>query len=294
MPNKLFLFIALMSGYYCPAQAQIKLTGNIKMSTGESFPYRLELSEAGGIVKGYSYTYAEPNDTKTAITGKLDRVRKTLVFKETDIIYSHDVRTKAYMCLVDARTEYLQGPNGRILTGTATGSEADKTTCTGGVVTFDKQDELKLLFEERNQFDTVITMGRRPKLKPEPVAESHVAEAVQETVRITVGTEKAYNWHSDTVIIDIWEGGTTDGDQVTLAYNGITCLEHYTLTKQGRRIKIPLSGKGMDVLTIMADNEGWDPPNTATLTLRDGNIKYNVVSYNNKGQVSVIKIKPVF
>lgn len=269
------------------------LTGNIKMNTGEIFPYKIVFTESAGTIKGHSYTYSQPDDTKTAITGKLDRNNRTLDFKETEIVYSHDVRTKAYMCLIDAHAQYLQGASDRILRGQVTSTEADKTACTGGTVTFDNQAELKALFEPQEKFDTVIKMGRRPKEVSAPVIETPtpVTEAPVATDKITTGIEKTYEWHSDTAIIDVWDGGTTDGDQVTLEYNGKMYLEKYALVKTKKRLRIPVSKNGIDVLYILADNEGWDPPNTATLMLTDGAIQYNVVSYNNKGQVSVIKIK---
>jgi hypothetical protein len=265
------------------------------MNTGEVFPYKIVFTDASGAIKGYSYTYTAPDDTKTTITGKLDRQNRTLDFKETEIIYSHDVRSKAYMCLIDARTQYLQGADSRILRGSITSREADKTACTGGTVTFDNQSELTALFEPREKFDTVIKMGRRTKEIHPPAIEKPaiVVETPVVTDKITKGVEKTYDWHTDTVIIDVWDGGTTDGDQVTLECNGKTYLDRYALVKTKKRLRIPVSKAGTDIITILADNEGWDPPNTATLMLTDGTTQYNVISYNSKGQVSIIKIKRV-
>ncbi len=286
--------IFLLIPFFSFAQPKpFTLTGSIKMNTGEEFPYKILFTESGGAIKGHSFTYTAPDDTKTAITGKLDKSNRTLTFKETEIIYSHDVRTKAYMCLIDARAQYVQGTKGRVLSGSITGAEADKTACTDGVVTFDKQDELKLLFEGKDQFDTVITMGKRPKQQPvaAPGQQKIIIEEPIAPDKITKGTDKTYEWHSDTVIIDIWDGGVSDGDQVTIEYNGRTYLSKHVLSKQKRQLRLPVSPTGMDIITILADNEGWDPPNTATLMLTDGITRHSVVSYNPKGQISVIKIK---
>ncbi len=265
------------------------------MTTGEVFPYRIVFTESGGTIKGYSYTYKEPDDTKASITGTLDRRERTLQFKESEIIYSHGFATKAFMCLIDANTAYLQGTHDRILKGSISSNEADKTACTPGTIVFNNQEELSNLFEYHEKFDTVITMGRKPKVVPPPVVEQQVSEPEKPLVtdRITMGIEKAYEWHSDTVVIDIWDGGTVDGDQITLDYNSTTWLSRYTLAKKKKQLKIPVSKVGTDVIKILAANEGWDPPNTADIMLTDGKVHYSILSYNNVGQISIIKIKKV-
>ncbi len=269
------------------------LTGTIKMATGEVFPYRIVFTESGGNIKGYSYTYKEPDDTKAAITGTLDRRERTLQFREIEILYSHGFATKAFMCLIDANTAYLQGNHDRILKGSISSNEADKTACTPGTIVFNNQEELSNLFEHKEKFDTVITMGRKPKVAPPALPEPQVKELEKPllTDRITTGIEKTYDWLSDTVVIDIWDGGTVDGDQITLEYNNTTYLTKYSLAKQKKQLRIPVSKTGVDVIKILATNEGWDPPNTADIMLSDGKVHYSILSYNNVGQVSMIKIK---
>ena len=288
----LFLLIPFLSFAQSPP---FSLTGSIKMNTDEVFPYKIVFTESGGVIKGYSITYDPPNETKASITGTLDRGRRSISFRETEIVYSHDVRTRAYMCLLDAKTEYVQSLKSKILQGALSGNEADRTACTGGVVTFAVPEEISLLFDRREQFDTVITMKKRAKeiTLAATASQSPVAEQPTITDKITKGTDKTYEWHSDTVIIDIWDGGVSDGDQVTIEYNGRTYLSKHVLNKQKKQLRLPVSSTGLDIITILADNEGWDPPNTATLMLTDGTTRYSVVSYNPKGQISVIKIKRV-
>ena len=271
------------------------LTGTIRVTTGEEFPYRIVFTEAQGVIKGHSYTYKEPNETKATITGTLDRHTRRLSFKETEILYSHEVHINAFMCLVDASIDYVQDKGSKVLKGSIKSTEADKTACTDGVLTFDNQEELNKLFNPHEKFDTVITMKKKVS-NPNAVDKDKRALAPETPVvtdKITKGVEKTYDWHSDTVVIDIWDSGTQDGDQVTLEYNGKPYLTKYTLIKQKKQLRIPVSRTGTDVITILAVNEGWDPPNTASIILTDGTTKYSILSYNNKGQMSVIKIKRV-
>jgi hypothetical protein len=291
--NKSVLAILLSLIPFFSFAQPFTLTGSVNMNTDEVFTYKIVFTESQGSIKGYSITYDPPNETKAAITGTLDKAGRSLSFRETEIIYSHDVRTRAYMCLLDAKTEYVQSLKGKILQGALSGNEADRTACTGGTVTFAVPEEISLLFDRREQFDTIITMKKKAKETPVAVAQPPVAEQPMVTDKITKGTDKTYEWHSDTVIIDIWDGGVSDGDQVTIEYNGRTYLSKHVLSKQKKQLRLPVSPTGMDIITILADNEGWDPPNTATLMLTDGTTRHSVVSYNPKGQISVIKIKRV-
>jgi hypothetical protein len=284
--------VLLLCPFLSFAQAKpVTLNGALQLNTGETFPYKIILTESNGIVSGYSFTYSEPNDTKTKIQGKLDRMNHTLTFKETEIVYSHTVRTKAYMCLIDAKLKYVPGGKENMLKGAITSMEADKTACTGGSIVFSNNEEIQFLFAYHDQLDTVINMKRKVTA---PVTETKelVPEQPLTIDKVTTGVEKTYEWHSDTVVIDVWDGGTTDGDRITIQFNGKTMLTDYYLIKQKKQLRIPLA-EGVNTVTIIAENEGSDPPNTASMLFTDGTKKYCVLAYNNKGQRSLIKIKRV-
>ncbi len=272
---------------------QVTLTGVIEVNSGEVFPYKLVLKESGGIVSGHSLTYKEPDETKAKVTGTLNRTSHTLSFKETEIVYSHGFHTKAYMCLIDANLDYLPGNKGNVLKGNITSVEADKTACTGGTVIFDNSDEIQNLFSYHDQLDTFISMKKRTPATAPITAAAPPANEERPVVteQITSGTDKAYEWHSDTVTIDIWDGGNVDGDRVTLLFNDVPVLTNYFLVKEKRRLRLPLAKGRLNTLTVAAENEGSDPPNTASLTLSDGDVHYSLLAYNRKGQTAMVKIR---
>ena len=287
------VLLILLCGCPRPVFAQAKellLNGTITMQTGEQFPYKLVLKEAGGKASGYSVTFSEPEETRTTIKAIIDRQMQTVSFKETAIIASHSHRTKAYMCLIDAQLEVQQGSAGKVLAGLITSKEADKTACTPGTITFSDAREIERLFSYNDEPDTVIVMKKRVIA---PVGTTTVTKAPTIPIieKITTGIEKTFEWYSDTVVIDLWDGGDIDGDRITLRLNGKPLLERYYLVKEKKQLRIPVPGSGVYTLSIMADNEGDDPPNTASLLLTDGAIPYSVLAYNNKGNKAEIKIK---
>ena len=260
------------------------------MATGEEFPFRLELTEANNIVTGYSYTYDERDEAKTAIKGKVDKQGKKLTFKETEIVSSHTVYTKAFMCLLQASLEYRNGK----LSGPATNKQLDNTSCTEGKITFTNINDIEQLFSSHDPYDVEIRMGEKKKEEPVAVAPKPAPIAPEEptgTDKITAGTEKSYDWRTDSIVVELWDGGLFDGDMVSIMFDGKPVLSKYTIAKQKKRCSIPLPPTGVHTLSIIAEDEGSDPPNTASLMLYDGTIKYSIVAYNTKGRQSIIKIK---
>ena len=292
MKSFALLLLLFWTGHIAAQTRQITLNGTIAVSTGEVFPYKVVLTEVDGKVKGYSFTYKEPNETKAVIKGTLDKHMRTLTFSETDIVYSHGYQTRAFMCLVDADLQSVSDRQGNRLTGSITSRETDKTSCTPGTLLFSNEDEIRNLFSYHDNYDTVISMGKRPKEVTKPaIPETIAPAALPPTEKVTAGIEKTYDWSSDSVIIDIWDGGNIDGDRISVAFNGKACLTNYFLVKEKKQLRLPLSPQTINTISIYADNEGSDPPNTASLLLTDCKKQYSVLAYKPKGQQAIIKIR---
>ena len=286
-----FLFLILTAPAVFGQSATVTLTGTLAMATGEEFPYKIVATDSNGALYGYAFTYNEPEQTKVIIKGKIDKERKKVSFREVEIVASHGVQTKAFMCLIHAQLEMRQGK----LSGPVSSMESDNTACTPGTLTFAGNDELNDLFSSHNKYDMAVTMGGK-KETPRPRADQ--PEPAQMPVqpvtdKVTAGVGKSYDWHTDSLVIDIWDGGNVDGDVVTLEFDGSPVLKRFMIDKPKKHLKVAVNGDGAHTLAIIAENEGSDPPNTATLTLTDGDRKYSVVAYNNKGQQSIITIKRV-
>lgn len=287
-----YLLIAILiccGGAYAQS-AKVTLHGTLVMSTGEEFPYRIELTEANNIITGYAYTFDERDEAQSVIKGKVDKQNRKLTFKETEIVKSTNVVTKAFMCMVQASLEYRNSQ----LSGTANSKQLDNTACTPGTITFSNVREIEELFSSHDKYDVEIRMGEKKKEEtPVAVLEAIPVAANQANVtdKITVGVEKSFMWYSDSVVLDVWDGSTFDGDIVSILFDGKPVLNKYVIQKGKKRISFFLPLTGIHTLAIVAENEGTDPPNTATLTLYDGTAHYNIISYNKKGSQSVIKIK---
>lgn len=299
----LCLAICLLQPAFLFAQKKYTLKGYIAVPGGESFNYRLIFTDSSGIVDGYSITYqdVDTKETKALIKGSIDRNKNTFSFKETEIVYNHGFESKVVICLVDATLKYEPINKGHVLTGPISSKDAANSYCGGGSISLVNDDVLQLLFSEQQMVKDTVAV---PVVKAMPAPPQKPMKIVYDTVRrqapvvpaalvdkITSGDIKVYNWETDTLTIDIWDGGHIDGDIISLLFNEKPLLANYTLTKDKKQIKIPLLPGSENTLTIIANNEGNEAPNTANLLLTDGAKNYPVIAYNETGRKAIIHIK---
>lgn len=284
-----FLLLLLLLGRVVTAQTdKMVLHGTISMATGEKFPYKIEITESNNVVTGYAYTYDERDQAKAIIKGKVDKQAHKLTFRETEILQSSLVAPQAFMCMVQASLEYRNGK----LSGPAINKQLDNTACTDGTITFSISAEIDELFASHDKYDMEIRMGEKkktPDVPPTVTTAVPVQEQPQE--KITAGIEKSYDWYSDSVVMEVWDGGYFDGDMVSIYLDDKPVLSKYVILKQKKHLAVELPTAGTHTIAILAENEGSDPPNTATLALYDGGTRYNIVAYNNKGERSFIRVK---
>jgi len=272
---------------------------------GELFTYKLLLKDSvRNILSGYAYTYLDPkNDVKAYVVAEVDKDNRTLMLREVNIMYNNYFKSNALICLIEAmltfnKTEQvLSGP---LITMTA----GNGASCAKGSITFNVATELDHLFNNKPELpEKPVVAAPTPATPPKP------ARVIYDTVRsrpirpaatappaekkteiITEGKDKTYNWTTDQIVLEIWDGNNEDNDRVTIMVNGEALLKNHVLTKQKKKLTIPVGGNELNIISIVADNEGGDPPNTANIMLSDGATQYEVIAHNTIGRKSLIKI----
>lgn len=299
---KLFNFLIVLLLFFSTIKAQQKeLKGYLGVEHGESYTYKLVFTDSSGHINGYAYTWLyEQKEVKAAITGFIDKKNKTLSFKETHIIYNHGFESNTTICLISAVLKYKQENGNTVFSGSISSSDASNVYCGQGTVSFIDNEVLKNLFTEPIKKDKPLVepAPKKPmKIIYDTAATKVVAHPQNKFAsplpeKITAGVEKAYDWKTDTVIVDVWDGGHVDGDIVTILFNNVNVLNKYVVTKSYKKITLPLS-ENENTLIIIANNEGNEPPNTTNLLLTDGDVQYSVIAYNAVGKKAIIKIRKI-
>jgi hypothetical protein len=285
------LIIFLLPQFLKGQSKPVELSGIIIINGSNTLLYHLVFTtDTNGFLKGYSVTDMHHKDeTKASIEGKIDIENQTLSYKETSVISPHTLPDTTIMCMVHAKLKYKKASKGMMLTGNFTGFGLNTgKECAKGNITMLNTDALYGVFNPSQKQNAIVPVAAKDSSKN---IIPNLVDTFTTTDEITKGIETVYDWRSDTVLIDLWDGGEIDYDAVTILYNTDTILKNYTLKAEKIHLKVPVSSNGMDQLIIVADNEGNEPPNTANLTLTDDQKKYNVIAYNSVGQKAVINIK---
>jgi len=300
----LLLIVSILSFHAHAQKNEYTLTGYMGVQGGESFHYDMKLKDSvGNILSGYANTYANPdNNVKAYVIAEIDRAARTIHIRESTIIENNYFVSEYIICLVEANLKFsgtektLSGP---LITMTA----GNGANCSKGSITFSNMDQINALFDPVAKPAPPVAAAPVPKPAPskplrvvyDTVKSSPVvtpqAPVVPAQVVITEGKDKTYNWNSDEVVLTIWDGNTEDGDKVTISYNGNTVLKEYVLTKKQKEIKLPIGGNELNIISIQAINEGGEPPNTANITIKDGDTAYDIVAHNTFGKTALIKIR---
>ncbi len=300
-----FLLLFLLGINIANAQETYILNGMMGVQGGEIFNFKLELKDSvNNFMTGYAYTYYEQNkDVKAAVIATIDRKSKILHITEQYIIHNKGFTSKVLICLVVSELIYDESKIN--LAGTITTRTAGKGAlpCSSGSISFTNKPEIDRIFAiKQNNTDTV---KKEPKVIKKTItyAADTIAKKKEEPKpqiitpkppeKITQGQAKEIQWHSDKIIIDIWDGTTIDYDKISILYNGEIVLKNYTLTKEKYKLILPIKEGELSTIVVIAENEGNESPNTANLTLYDGETSHQIIAHNKTGKKSEIKIRRV-
>ena len=256
------------------------LYGSAIAKTGEAYPYHVVFSVNGSTLSGYTVT-TQPTgaEFKAVITGHINKVKHTLTI--TEIKSLDNQPQNEVMCLFDSKLTYKLIDGKFVVTGTFVGKDAADNICGEGTMEFEQLNAPGSVFYREKK---VLPTPEKPKTDT-PVAK----EPIVPPNTITDGVEKQIDWVTDTCVLEVWDGGIIDGDVITVLYNDVPVLSNFTLAKAHKQLRIPLAKK-KSTITIIAEDEGINPPNTADVLLIDGGKYYKITAYNKQGKRSMIVI----
>lgn len=101
-----------------------------------------------------------------------------------------------------------------------------------------------------------------PAQKPAPVVSEELASR-------NTRVNREINMRPGRIKLIIRDNADEDGDSISVSLNGRVVLDRYEILKTKKRLRLRLD-HGANSLVIYAHNEGLIPPNTASVTIRQG------------------------
>jgi uncharacterized protein YozE (UPF0346 family) len=137
------------------------------------------------------------------------------------------------------------------------------------------------------------------KEQPTKIVETYIVEKNEEKMPIIetanplkdreVNVKNEVFVSSKNITIEYWDKYTFDYDSISLYLNDKPILENVLLTKTKQVISIEIE-KGNNYLILHALNLGLEPPNTASITIKDGKKIQNVMLYSDLSKSGALKI----
>lgn len=141
----------------------------------------------------------------------------------------------------------------------------------------------------RTENPTIAKETPAPAIIEEPVPEKPKAPKVESTVAKAPSAAKALEgrtvenietiyFHSDSLLLTLYDNGEVDGDTVSVIMNGKMILSKQGLSTKAihKTVYVP-NGTGDEIQIVMyAETLGSIPPNTGLLIIQDGNVRHEV------------------
>jgi len=286
----LFLFLIHITGY---AQEQdLVFWGTLSVKGSKPYTYRIQFRDSANKITGFSVTDIQgPDQTRTAITGTIDPVRKEFSFRETRLISTRSRMSRDSFCYIHARLKLSEKKGARLLRGSFTGYMKDgRTLCGSGTMTLVSEgDVLDKLMKMGPKADTVVRLIE----KADALATGEpAATAGKQHLTLNPGGQATLPCPGGVALLEVWDHGKIDGDIISLRHNDIILMEHYRIGAEREQRKILLKGEGSDRVRLIAEHEGAEPPVTVRLSCTCGKRTYTIDASSAIGHPVELVLKP--
>jgi hypothetical protein len=252
----------------------LALSGIMTLEDETEYNYSLNMDIAGDNLKGVSVTKQGKDLMKMKLNGKLNRKNKTLIFTEN--AHLGILPDTMEMCYVTAVVKWKLKKNKYVFSGTYVAKKKNGTICGNGKLSLQTTEQKGAILNDNQDLRTSTFVDT-------------VKKATVGANELTEGADKKLEWLSEECVLEIWDAGVIDGDELTVLVNGKVLISNFPLKGEKKRWVIPLTEK-QTTLTFVAGSEGTSPPNTAQMILTDGGKHHKIMYYNKKGKTANITI----
>lgn len=266
MKGFIYTIIILLSAHYklcAQAADSLIFNGTLSVHKSESYKYKLVIGVNAGKWDGYSILdEGGPNETKSSVTVQFLKQKEAMAFAEKTLISSKS--NEKNFCFVGGLLK-MNDKKSQVK-GFFLGQDDKKKMCGSGTVKLNLPEKAKILMTPDGTKDTNIS--------------AIVTSKKSETFEVKNGD----------VQLEVWDGGITDQDSLTVSLNGAIIEMPFQITAEKKLIQIKLK-KGENIIKIKALNEGTQAPNSARILLIDAGIRHQVISFLRKDEEATLKVK---
>lgn len=263
--------------------------GTLVLENNALITYRIQFDINNSNISGFSYTDLNGNDeTKSKLIGTYNEKENKIFIEETDIIYTKSKELKDIFCFLKIDANIKLSENKNEIKGNFIGvynSEQKDTCATGKILLVSLKDAFRKIDKVAKKISKIKKIDSITKNK------FTKQNLINQIGTNTLKSEEILNvfWKSNKLIIEIWDNGKEDGDLISLTFNKKTIFRKHEVKKDKIIIELDLV-EGINLIEILANNNGTIFPNTAKVILIDGDVQHTISSSLEAGKSSTIKI----
>ena len=269
------------------SQNNYDFIGVIQLQDKSVISYRIFFTETAGKITGFSVTDLQGNhETKSIINGSINNDTNKLIFEESEIIYTKSEELTSDFCFIHFEGKIKLNNSKALIEGSFEGLYNDGVKCTDGSIKLVGED---VLYKKANRLTKKINKTNRisdsikSSFSPVKMINDLKMNTLKNNNNINVYTS------SQNYLIKLWDAGKEDGDKIFIYLNDKILISKYEVIKQVKEIDIKLV-KGVNVLKIVAYNNGKIAPNTAKMIITDGILEHDLSTNLSKGEFAKITI----
>ena len=267
------------------SQNEYEYVGGVKLSDSIIISYKIKFKETRGEVKGYSITdIGGEHETRSNVFGEYDVDNKILSFRETGIVYTKSPISQIDFCFLNTTIENFVFGKTKKVKADFIGLFSDNTECINGEIllnTLEKAEERAKKIVDKINKSKRVPDSLKQKLNEVNLMDNFKMNILKKDQTLSVFT------NSNTIKINIYDGGKEDGDKITILVNNKIVLNTYEANKLKKFIDINIENRKTSIV-IKANNEGDISPNTVVVEIDDGMNLIKALSNLKKNETTQI------
>jgi hypothetical protein len=271
-------------------------TGTVAIEgSTNSYLGELKLKQKGRAVSGQFNYYFRDSLFSVPVSGEFDLNSRYILIKSFPIILHSSTNTKMGVdCYMRGEFMLRISRVGSYLSGKFIAEENYKYTCPEIAFTFEKNSDTSTNpIQEAKQ----VSAAPIAKITNKDSVTTHTVDPV--IALITKQFEERPKFvfkdlyvDSSTIDLEFVDNGAIDYDSISVFLNNKLILKKTMLTHSPIKLKIKLDTSiPVNELSMFANNEGLIPPNTATLTVIDGDNKTDIDMTSSLHSTATLKLK---
>lgn len=284
------IFLTFLAIYFKAQTNNYEFLGTLQLTDKNLISYKLKfnLNENGTFTGETTTDFSGEHRTVSKVSGTLNKKKKTISFAESKNISTKSNFENTNFCFVNVNNALLKIKNNKsIIQGTFLGKYPNGKKCADGNIFLIGSEQL---FKKLEEVSKKINIVKPNDEKAKEGLDAKVLANEANNNILKSDDKLKINWSGNIVVFEVWDTQKEDGDKISILINGVTLKKNVIVNNSKQTFSFPFNDNELTI-TIIAENEGGIPSNTAQILLKDTNDSFPIMTGLKQGEKVSILLK---